>query len=307
MLRNFLSQVPLVTLAAGCGLEFATVAEPAPSERIEVDVEASEVTIAAIGDYGRAGPDEAAVAELVRSWHPDFVITMGDNNYDRGEAETIDENVGRYYRDFIHPYRGRYDTGGTENRFFPALGNHDWRTSDLEPYLEYFTLPGNERYYDVRWGPVHAFAIDSDDEEPDGRDSDSIQARWLRGALAQSDAPWKLVYLHHAPYSSSEHGSTEVLQWPFATWGANAVLAGHDHIYERIGRDGISYFVNGLGGHPNTYEIDSPVAGSRVRFNQSHGAMRIHATESRIVFEFVTVEGKVVDRVELETAHAWPD
>lgn len=303
-LRTF---VLAASVAAGCGLVFATVAEPPPSERVEVRVEAEEVQIAAIGDYGKSGPAEAEVARLVESWDPDFVITLGDNNYDHGEARTIDENVGRYYRGFIAPYRGDYDTGGVENRFFPALGNHDWRVGNLDPYLEYFTLPGNERYYEVRWGPVHVFAVDSDGDEPHGRDEDSIQARWLREALARSDAPWKIVYMHHAPYSSGRHGSTRALRWPFDAWLADAVIAGHDHVYERIERDGILYFVNGLGGHPNIYEFDDAVDGSKVRFNDEHGAMRIEATSDRIVFEFVTVEGEVIDRVERQRAVAWPD
>ena len=55
--------------------------------------------------------------------------------------------------------------------------------------------------------------------------------------LAASTAPWKIVYMHHPPYSSSQHGSTPGMQWPFENWGASLVLTGHDHTYERILRD----------------------------------------------------------------------
>src|SRR6478735_4083208 len=79
-----------------------------------------------IGDYGLSGPDEANVAALVTRLKPDFVITTGDNNYPLGEAETIDENIGRYFHEFIAPYRGKFGAGAKENRFFPSLGNHDW-------------------------------------------------------------------------------------------------------------------------------------------------------------------------------------
>src|SRR5262245_16628557 len=104
---------------------------------------------AVIGDYGSASPDEAAVAARVASWSPEIVVTVGDNNYPQGAQATIDDNVGQYYSAFIHPYVGTYGPGGTVNRFFPALGNHDWMTAGAVPYLGYFTLPGNERYYDV--------------------------------------------------------------------------------------------------------------------------------------------------------------
>lgn len=68
--------------------------------------------------------------------------------------------------------------------------------------------------------------------------------------LAASTATWKLVMLHHSPFSSgSNHGSIARLQWPYQTWGADAVLSGHDHLYERIlAGSGFPYMVNGLGG-----------------------------------------------------------
>ncbi|MBK8553812.1 MAG: metallophosphoesterase [Ignavibacteria bacterium] len=141
---------------------------------------------AVIGDYGKSGPAELSVSNLVRSWEPDFVITLGDNNYDYGEASTIDINIGQYYSEFIYPYSGIYGTGDTVNKFFPSMGNHDWYTADALPYLNYFSLPGNERYYDFVKGNVHFFCINSDVNEPDGIDSSSVQAQWLRSGLQQS-------------------------------------------------------------------------------------------------------------------------
>src|SRR5438105_2912302 len=61
---------------------------------------------AAIGDYGLAGQTEADVSALVHGWNPDFIITVGDNNYPTGQASTMDANVGQYYQDFIYPYKG---------------------------------------------------------------------------------------------------------------------------------------------------------------------------------------------------------
>lgn len=261
--------------------------------------EASRVRFAAIGDYGLAGPEVADVAELVRGFDPDFVITLGDNNYPHGRATTLDENVGQYYHDFISSYPGRFGSGADVSRFFPALGNHDWRTPVVAPYREYFSLPGNERYYDVRWGPVHLFALDSDTEEPDGTDGASAQAIWLRDGLARSPAPWRIVYFHHPPYSSGRHGPNRHMQWPFFQWGATLVLSGHDHTYERIEHEGGLYVVNGLGGHPNRYEFRAPQPGSKVRFNDDHGAMRIEASARALELQFVTRSGDVIDTVSL--------
>jgi tartrate-resistant acid phosphatase type 5 len=252
------------------------------------------VRIAVIGDYGLASPAERDVSDLVKGWRPDAVITTGDNNYPSGSAATIDMNIGQFYSEFIYPYEGSFGTGADCNRFFPVLGNHDWVDPAAAAYLDYFTLPGNERYYDFVIGDVHLFAVDSMPDEPDGITVDSRQAAWLRDGLAVSSSPWNLVTMHHPSFSSGPHGSTPRLQWPFAAWGATAVLAGHDHIYERITRDGIPYFVNGLGGSIR-YAIGDPVEGSQARYGADFGAMLIEADSRQIAFSFVARSGEVVD------------
>lgn len=251
-------------------------------------------TFAIIGDYGSAGQNEEDVANLVKSWNPDFVITTGDNNYPDGEATTIDPNIGQYYHDFIYNYQGSYGPGSPENRFFPSLGNHDWNTTNAQPYIDYFTLLNNERYYDFVWGEVHFFAVDSDWDEPDGVESTSTQGQWMESALANSTSRWKIVYFHHPPYSSGSHGNQDWMQWPFEAWGASAVLAGHDHTYERIILNGFPYFVNGLGGR-SRYSFGNPVPGSEVRYNSDYGAMRVVATPSNITFEFINRAGVLID------------
>lgn len=273
----------------------------------QAEGEEEPVRFAVIGDFGLAGQQEADVADLVASWEVDFVATVGDNNYPDGEASTIDENVGQYYHEFIKPYKGSYGAGSADvNRFFPAIGNHDGRSFSCTvddcsaPHLDYFELPGNERYYDIVWGPVHLFILNSDFNEPDGRHSTSTQAEWLQDALADSTAPWKLVLLHHAPYSSSSgHGPTTVMEWPYKEWGASAVLAGHDHTYERLMIDGLPYFVNGLGGG-GYYPLGIPVPGSQLQYNEDYGAMLLEATNEQISFSFVNRAGKVIDTYSLE-------
>ncbi len=252
-----------------------------------------------IGDYGDAGNDELAVANLVKSWNPDFIITLGDNNYPDGEASTIDANIGQYYHQYIYPYVGSYGDGSDVNRFFPSLGNHDWNTNPPQPHYDYFVLPNNERYYDFVWGDVHFFAIDSDTDEPDGVSENSVQGQWLQNALSSSTAVWRVVYFHHAPYSSSSlHGSQEYMQWPFKEWGADVVMAAHDHTYERLIIGDFPYFVNGLGGK-SKYSFGSPIPGSQVRYNEKYGAMLMTANESQLTFSFFNVDSGLIDFYEI--------
>jgi hypothetical protein len=236
---------------------------------------------------------------MIESWKPDFITTVGDNNYPLGEAATIDRNIGKLYYVYISPYKGNYGTGATTNRFFPIPGHRDWDSpSGLQPYLDYFELPGNERYYEFTRGPVHFFMLDTDNREPDGATATSIQGRWLERELAESKAPWKLVFAHHAPYSSGWVPGIEHMRWPFKTWGADAVLSGYFHVYERLLIGDLPYFVNGLGGAFISGFGDTD-ANSRFRYEESNGALLVDATDVRITFRFVTRSGRIVDEYSL--------
>lgn len=250
----------------------------------------SAVRFAIIGDYGSAGTAEQAVATRVLGWNPDLILTTGDNNYLLGGADTIDANIGQYYHSYIGSYSGSYGAGSTENRFFPTLGNHDWLTPGATPYFDYFTLPGNEQYYDFVRGPVHFFTIDSNADAA----GLAVQQTWLQGALAAATEPWKVVYMHHPPFSSGPHGSTAAVQWAFKDWGVNAVLSGHDHDYEHLTLGGVEYFVNGAGGY-SLYNFGTPVEGSVTRYNADYGAMLVTADAASMKFEFYTQGGDLVD------------
>src|SRR5205809_6882338 len=95
--------------------------------------------LAIIGDFSsdvQTAPTRD-VANLVKSWSPDAVVTVGDNNYPDGGADTIDANIGQWYQQFISPYSGNYGTGSADggNHFWPAVGNHDWTpTGTVKPY-----------------------------------------------------------------------------------------------------------------------------------------------------------------------------
>ena len=267
-------------------------------------IESDTITFAIIGDYGEAGDPALKVSELVKSWSPDFILTLGDNNYANGKLATIKENISAYYCDYIYnpdaPAGFRCDGRAArerQNRFFPSLGNHDYYNSrQIEPYLTFFSLPNKETYYEFQWGPVHFFTINS------GRDGEAVccgseQAVWLKEKLERSARPFRIVYFHHPPYSTGGHGSSPSLRWPFEDWGASAVFSAHDHNYQRINRKNtpnFPYFVNGLGGRQNisdcglhpldTNEFDS------FCYKGTYGAIRARATISRLVLQFFSID-----------------
>lgn len=273
------------------------------------------VIFAAIGDFGDGSGHERSVAAMVRRWQPDFIITLGDNNYPNGDRSTIDMNIGQFYSNYIGGYMGRYGMGSPVNLFFPCVGNHDWYDPEkLQPYLDYFSeLPGNKRYYDFEMGFVHFYVVDSDMHEPDGYTPDSVQGKWLQAALAApTNACYRVVYFHHPPYSSGDFASPW-MKWPFAAWGADVVMSGHDHIYERLLVDGIPYIVNGVGGaglfgynnldpHSQFRYIDPST-----KMTPDWGAQLVTARKSGMTFDFYDVDGAIViDSITIKPKAACP-
>lgn len=275
---------------------------------ISVEREAETVLFAVIGDYGSAGEDEEAVADLVKGWDPDFILTTGDNNYRYGEYATLYQNIGQYYGDYIYNFDApeEYRCNGkafTEaiNRFFPCPGNHDaLGPNELEPYLNYFSLPGAEQFYAFSWGEVAFYSINSlslADHE--------VQKAWLAGAIEQSDKAFQVVYFHHPPYSPGPHGGSDRMQWDFYRWGVDVVLSGHDHVYARMehqDQEGLHYLVNGVGGR-SLYSCDQEYAQSGVALLSCHdsqfGAMRCFADSSQLIMEFYSIDdpSQPVDRL----------
>src|SRR5207237_4377339 len=104
-------------------------------------------------------------------------------------------------------------------------------------------------------------------------------------------------YFHNTPYSSNLADAG--MRWPFQAWGASAVLAGHDHAYERLVEDSnFPYFVDGLGGNGHDTAFGNPVPGSQVRYAGDFGAMLVEAQADHLTFQFIGAwdhAGQVID------------
>jgi tartrate-resistant acid phosphatase type 5 len=273
----------------------------------KTDIKADSVVFAQIGDFGHSGTAEKQVADMVKSWNPDFIITTGDDNYYEGKFSTLIENIGQYYGDYIYNYdappefrcNGKAFEEGI-NRFFPTPGNHDAANKDgLIPYYNYFTLPGNESYYKFSWGPVAFYSLNTVEGDL------SQQKAWLEQQLSDSVSPFHIVFFHHSPYSESAHGCFKETQWDYYTLGIDVVFTGHDHIYERIEKkeeENVHYIVNGLGGM-SIYQCNAnPLPSGMFSifcYNGDYGAVKATATKEKLIIEFYTVNSTVqpVDRI----------
>jgi tartrate-resistant acid phosphatase type 5 len=213
-----------------------------PIEQLETRALLAANQYAAFGDFGHNSVEEAAVSKMVHDWQPDGILALGDNNYVGRTAAGYDLVVGKFYHDFIGNYTGTFGPGAAANKLWPTLGNHDYENDPTAAaYRAYFTLPGNERFYEKVLGDLHIFVINSEPEELTGNMPTSAQAMWLKKVLAASTSLYNVVYDHRPPYSSSpSHGSQLNMRWPYKEWGADVVLSGHVHNYERLVEGGLT-------------------------------------------------------------------
>ncbi len=245
-----------------------------------------------MGDVGSCGSegDEATAARVAGI--PGTLALLGDIAYNEGS----DEDFAKCYA----PSWGRFRA-----RTRPTPGNHEYRTEGAAGYFRYFgtrAAPPNG-WYDYRLGAWHIVVLNSNCDHVGGCEAASPQGRWLRRTLAANKARCTLAYWHHARFSSGQHGDDDEMEplWQaLYADGADVVLSGHDHIYERFApqtpdgradsRRGIREFVVGTGGKSH-YKIRDPAATSVVRNNDTFGVLRLTLHPTRYEYRFVPAAG----------------
>ena len=149
-----------------------------------------------------------------------------------------------------------------------------------------------ERYYTYTRGNVRFIGLDTNI-------LDSKQLAWLENTLRSSSERWKVVYFHHAIYSSgSRHGSDVELRVRleplFVRYGVNVVFSGHDHIYERLKpQKGITYFVAGAGGKLRKGIRSSEQTAAA--FDQDQSFVLVEIAGEQMTFRAVSRTGRLID------------
>ncbi len=261
-----------------------TIASPAPVPNASPDL---VLRFVAIADTGSGNANQYAVAQAMvqyRSQHPyDLVVMAGDNIYDQGE-------IAKLKAVFEDPYQPLLQQ---KVRFQACLGNHDIREANGDGQVKtpLFNMKG--RYYTFREKSVQFFVLDTNPNT----DWPS-QLAWLGQTLAQSDAPWKIVYGHHPIYSSGHYGTDRAMVQRlaplFKKHRVQLYINGHEHNYERTKLiDGTTYLITGHGGaylRPVKPTAVSEYAVSRYGFS----ALEVYA--DRIEIQGLGTDGKAFDR-----------
>jgi hypothetical protein len=228
------------------------------------------------------------------------VFTLGDNAYETGSAFDYARCYG--------PTWGRF-----KSRTHPAPGNHDYYASPTAAgYFGYFGAaagPVGKGYYSYDLGAWHVVVLNSECASVGGCGTGSPQERWLRADLAAHPATCTLAYWHTPRFSSGSLYGDDAGYQPF--WqalydaGADVVMNGHEHLYERFGPQtpsgkadpawGIRQFTVGTGGEGH-YGFATPKPNSEVRNDRSFGVLALTLHRNSYSWRFVPAGGTFTDQ-----------
>ncbi len=234
---------------------------------------------------------EATAKVLART--PGTVMAIGDLAYPDGSAA----NFTCYDKTW----------GKEKSRTRPAPGNHEFHSAGATYYFQYFGAAAGEAskgYYSYELGSWHIVVLNSECEQVGGCGAGSAQEKWLREDLATHPVACTLAYFHKPLFSSGgKHGDDLTVKplWDVLyAGGADVVVSGHDHDYERFGPQtpeakadaarGIREFVAGTGGK-NHRPFEMAHANSEVRNADTFGVLKLTLQPGKYAWEFVPVDG----------------
>jgi 3',5'-cyclic AMP phosphodiesterase CpdA len=245
-----------------------------------------ELHIAVVGDVGDSGrridATGAAAARVAEGEPYDVMLFLGDNVYPSGDPAKLPGTVFGPFADVLD--------GGAE--LLAILGNHDVEAGWGDAQMDALGMPS--RHWSRQRGDVVIVGLDST------RPTDPEQIEFLERTLAATTATWRIVALHHPPYSAGYQGSStnvrEIYSPIFERYGVQLVLSGHDHDYQRsVAIDGVTYVVSGAGAGTRRTGDDAFTAASY----SWHHFVDIAVVGDRLTLRAVGQDGSVFDEVVL--------
>jgi hypothetical protein len=256
------------------------------------------VVLVGAGDIANCdSPGAEITARLIEQLPDAAVFTAGDNT---NELVTDPAPL----KPCFDPTWGRF-----KERIRPAPGNHDYFFEGASDYFAYFGAaagqPG-QGWYSYDLGGWHIDVLNSECDQVGGCQAGSPQETWLKADLAAHPALCSLAIWHRPRYSSGYHGSlpaTQDLWKDLYAAGAELVISGHDHDYERFApmdaegaldpAHGITQFVVGTGGVPGPGAIRPIHAdNSQVIITGVYGVLELSLGSGNYTWRFVAEPGK---------------
>lgn len=249
------------------------------------------VDIVAVGDIADcASQGDEMTAALVQGLDG-TVLALGDNVYESGTAKEFEECYDLSWGQFLDRTRA-------------VPGNHDYRVPDAAAMFSYMgdaAGPTHAGYYSFDLGAWHLIALNSNCAQIDCRPG-GPEVTWLEADLADHRSECTMAFWHHPRFTSGDHGDDHRMGAIWRTLvaaGADVVLVGHDHEYERFAPldadghpnpTGTREFVIGTGGRSLSRFI-TVHEGSEVRDATTYGVLTMVLSATAYEWEFLPVEG----------------
>lgn len=301
--HSFMWAISIFAVVAVVVTILAIQPEPELETSLTPTVETQGVlTVLAAGDISTCQNDnDEATAKILDRYSSALVLTLGDNVYDSGKISE--------YLNCYEPTWGRH-----KERTYPSIGNHDYGVPGGDDYFTYFER-SKPSYYSFDRGNWHFIALDSNCSITSCAVG-SEQEIWLKTDLAgQEEEKCVVAYMHHPRVSSSKHGDHDVLQPLWSALyqaGADIVLSGHDHVYERFAplapdgspdaERGMRYFLVGTGGK-EFYDFKEIKTGSEVRNNTEYGVLNLDLRPDSYSWKFLSAANGVFSDTGSATCH----
>jgi acid phosphatase type 7 len=261
---------------------------------------AADPVLVGAGDIAACTLDGASQTAALLDGIDGTVFTAGDNAYGDGTTEQ--------YRDCYDPTWGRHKA-----RTRPSPGNHDYHSAGAAPYYAYFgdnAGPAGRGYYSYDLGAWHIIVLNSNSScTTISCAAGSAQEQWLRADLGANSKACTLAYWHHPRFNSGASHGNNIAVAPFwdalYQYGAEIILNGHEHVYERFGPQtpnatpdattGIRQFTVGTGG-AGLYSFSSTIQpNSEVRNNTSMGVLKLTLRSGGYDWQFIPATGTFTD------------
>jgi hypothetical protein len=253
--------------------------------------------------YGDTRTDPVAheaVVSAMRQVPSDFLVNTGD----------IVERGGRTqdWQTFFDIERALLQ----ERPVLLAIGNHElYDDAAGSNYARYFGVPGEDgrpRFYGTTLvGNVRFFFLNAMDEFAQGEERRWFE-RELDRAAREPAVAWRVVVLHHGPWSNGPHGpNTKLIDAHIpellAARGVDLVVSGHDHVYERGSFGAIKYVVSGGGGAP----LRQPARGGATteRTEASFHFVEVRTSAATLQMTARRADGSVIEHCALGKGRAW--
>ena len=273
-----------------------------------IDPSATALMVGA-GDIAECDRDGDEKTALLLDGIAGTVFLLGDNAYENGTAQE--------YANCYNPSWGRHKA-----RTKPSAGNHDYNTANATGYYGYFGAAAGDPtkgYYSYDLGPWHVVVLNSGEENSSKTAAGSPQEQWLRADLAAHTQMCTLAYWHHPLWTSVSGRSTNngirPLWQALYDLGADLILNGHDHVYQRFApmrpdgtadaAFGLRQLTVGTGGR-ELYGLGTNHPNSEVRDNSTTGVLKLTLSATGYTWQFIPVVGGTFTDAGSATCHGRP-